>query len=245
MPLHGTLAPGDVQPVEFMFFGHAEITADVTAACKVEGGPVYEIRLQGEASKMRYKFSERTLDLGLVMYDQIHFTNLALHNKGKVNFNFSILSENKEGNSTWLPGDLTVQPRRGRLGALSSVEFAIFFLPGTPENFTKLVQFQVAHFPVDTVKLVGKATYPKMTINLERDFSQVPAEILDEAKKNVAQLQKLEVAKEGGEDKGSCSSVASDQQVLEDELELLLIKKFSSVNASKLFNRNGKNKAPK
>jgi len=240
LPLHGSLNPGEVQPVEFKFFGHAEINTDVTAACKVEGGPVYQIRIQGEASKMRHSFSERTLDLGLVMYDQIHTTHVTLHNKGKVNFNFSVLTEDKEEISPWQPGDLTVQPMSGRLLALESVEFTITYLPGVPEDFTKLVRFQVAHFPVDTVRVIGKAIYPKMSVNLEQDFSQVPADLLVEAT-NAMQKKKLKA--KGGS--GRRSLVVSDQELLANELETVLIKDFVNANASKLFIKIGKHRKPK
>ncbi len=243
MPLHGTLEPGEVQPVEFMFFGHAEITADVTAACKVEGGPVYEISLQGEASKMRYKFSEMTLDLGLVMYDQVYTTRLTLYNKGKVNFTFSVLTEGKDMNTPWQPGDFIVEPRSGKLNALDNAEFFISYLPGVPGDFTKLIEWQVAHFPVDTVTVMGKAVYPQMTFDLKQDFSQVPVEILEEVKQNVDRKLKMEVVEE--EEVEDCFSLNSNEQMLASELEVVLIKDFISANSNKLFSRSSKHKIPR
>lgn len=36
----------------------------VVAACKVEGGPTYRVKLSGEASRVEYKFDRTTVDVG-------------------------------------------------------------------------------------------------------------------------------------------------------------------------------------
>ena len=64
LPLHGVLQPGETQQVQFTFYGHAGITTEVMAACKVEGGPVYQLRLAGEASEVQYKFDTKMIDFG-------------------------------------------------------------------------------------------------------------------------------------------------------------------------------------
>ena len=80
LPLHGVLLPGQSQQVQFTFYGHSGIATDVTAACRVEGGPTYQIRLSGEASDVQYRFSRTHIDLGKqvhVMADT-RFASLAL-----------------------------------------------------------------------------------------------------------------------------------------------------------------------
>ena len=64
LPLHGVLQPGESQQVQFTFYGHAGIATEVMAACKVEGGPVYQLRLVGEASEVQYKFDTKKIDFG-------------------------------------------------------------------------------------------------------------------------------------------------------------------------------------
>ena len=64
LPLHGLLLPGQSQQVQFTFYGHAGIATEVTAVCRVEGGPAYQLRLSGEASGVEYRFSSRHIDLG-------------------------------------------------------------------------------------------------------------------------------------------------------------------------------------
>ena len=55
---------GQPQEVQFTFYGHADIACSVIAACKVEGGPTYRVRLSGEASRVQYKFNTTTVDVG-------------------------------------------------------------------------------------------------------------------------------------------------------------------------------------
>ena len=64
LPLHGVLPPGQSQQAQFTFYGHADIATEVIAACKVEGGPTYQLRLSGDASNVQYKFSTKHIDLG-------------------------------------------------------------------------------------------------------------------------------------------------------------------------------------
>jgi hydrocephalus-inducing protein len=64
LPLHGVLHPGETQQVQFTFYGHAGVATEVMAACKVEGGPVYQLRLAGEASEVQYKFNTKKIDFG-------------------------------------------------------------------------------------------------------------------------------------------------------------------------------------
>ncbi len=64
LPLHGVLEPGTSQQVQFSFYGHSGVATEVTAACRVEGGPTYQLRLSGEASEVQYRFSRKWIDLG-------------------------------------------------------------------------------------------------------------------------------------------------------------------------------------
>ena len=68
LPLHGTLLPGESQQMQFTFYGYADIATECVAACKVEGGPTYQIRLSGEASNVQYRFSHKLIDFGKQVY---------------------------------------------------------------------------------------------------------------------------------------------------------------------------------
>ena len=247
MPLHGLIEPGDTQPIQFMFFGHQNISADVTAACKVEGGPTYELKVSGQASQIQYQFNTKTLDLGVVPYDHVHSTQLVLQNRGKVNFNFAVQwpklvgkgdSMWQPGDSMWQPGDILVSPMSGQLKALEKVTFMVSFLPGIPEVFSKTLEFQVAHFAVDEIALYCQAVYPKLTMNLPRDFTSVASEILKEAECNISPSQQPH----GEDSPDGDNAVMHTQQDLENEVEQLLMISFIAQNASKLFSGSGKNR---
>lgn len=59
------LQPGESQQVTFTFFGHANIVTCVTALCRVEGGPTYEVALSGEASLINYLLNTTEINCGL------------------------------------------------------------------------------------------------------------------------------------------------------------------------------------
>ena len=67
LPLFGVLQPGETQDVEMSFFGHTDVSTEVRAICKVEGGPVYELVLAGEASDIQYRINKKKIRLGIVV----------------------------------------------------------------------------------------------------------------------------------------------------------------------------------
>ena len=58
------LMPGESDTVTFTFYGHADIGSEAKALCDVEGGPCYELDLQGEASIVQYEFDTKYIDYG-------------------------------------------------------------------------------------------------------------------------------------------------------------------------------------
>lgn len=69
LPLYGTLMPGETQEVQVTFYGHANISTEVVAVCKVEGGPSYEVLIRGQASTIEYKIDNKKISLGDVVSD--------------------------------------------------------------------------------------------------------------------------------------------------------------------------------
>ncbi|KAG7520061.1 hypothetical protein JOB18_021887 [Solea senegalensis] len=63
LPMYGHLQPGEKQLVTVSFYGHEHIKREVVAQCHVEEGPIYEIKLRGEASVISYSIdSAQVLD---------------------------------------------------------------------------------------------------------------------------------------------------------------------------------------
>lgn len=229
--MHGELAPGESSPIYYSFYGHSDIVADVVAACKVDGGPTYELQLRGEASRIHYCFSNKALEFGAVQYDQVHSTEIVLFNRGRVTFDFTTLNV-KTNDSKLAPGDIAVSPTRGEISANESVTFTVTFLPGIPETFKKSFEIEVAHFEADVITLTGKAIYPTITMKLPRDMSGVLPQLQEEAKANIMEA---EVSKEGTE--YSADSAVTEQPSTESlgmEIDRLLVKKFVTESIERL-----------
>ena len=61
------------------------------ALCEVEGGPIYEVEVRGQASVMQYELSTRVIDFGRVQYDQVAQAALVIINRGSVAFQYRAL----------------------------------------------------------------------------------------------------------------------------------------------------------
>eukprot|EP00290_Baffinella_frigidus_P024129 CAMPEP_0180264518 /NCGR_PEP_ID=MMETSP0987-20121128/45852_1 /TAXON_ID=697907 /ORGANISM="non described non described, Strain CCMP2293" /LENGTH=226 /DNA_ID=CAMNT_0022234809 /DNA_START=36 /DNA_END=713 /DNA_ORIENTATION=+ len=55
LPTRGFLLPGQSEDYEFVFYGHANHKYKTVAVCEVQGGPEYEVKLEGEASSIQFK----------------------------------------------------------------------------------------------------------------------------------------------------------------------------------------------
>ena len=60
------------------------------AVCHVEGGPDYEVSLEGDSSLISYKLNTHSLDLGDVRFCDWVQKEFYIENTGKVQFNFSV-----------------------------------------------------------------------------------------------------------------------------------------------------------
>lgn len=190
----------------------------MVAACKVEGGPTYELQLSGEASRMSYTFSEKTVDFGHVLYDQPHSTEIVLYNRGKVNFDFTTLNV-MEDPSELPPGGIAVTPSSGRILARDNINFKVTFLPGVPGMFSTTFEVQVAHFETDVITLIGNAVYPQMTLNLPR---------------NISSTQDL------SQSTSQHTQATGSIMTMEAEIDKQLVMLFATENSNKLFKSQAK-----
>ena len=51
LPIYGELEPGQSVKTTITFYGHPFVNAECKAICEVDGGPEYEINLQGRVTK--------------------------------------------------------------------------------------------------------------------------------------------------------------------------------------------------
>jgi hydrocephalus-inducing protein len=110
LPLSGFLQPGECENVEFIFNSVVNHKVKAVAVCHVEGGPDYEVSLEGDSSLISYKISTNLLELGEVRFCDWVQKEFFIENTGKVQFNFSIAI-----NKIIRKGLVEVLPRNGKI----------------------------------------------------------------------------------------------------------------------------------
>ncbi|XP_077372587.1 hydrocephalus-inducing protein homolog [Festucalex cinctus] len=204
LPMHGHLKPGEKQLVTFIFHGQDFVCREVMAQCQVEHGPIYDIRLRGEASEISFSLDSTTVDFGLQRFDQIGESSVILRNTGKVGFKFTtekppkeettmeeeqqdtILEIEDEQNEEIRPGQPWVIPPTGYVEAGSKHCLRVHYLPGIPERFEKRLQVVVAHLPPQVITLTGEGVFPKISLDLPRSLAKERYnEVLDLAREAV------------------------------------------------------------
>uniref|UniRef100_H2XZ27 Hydin adenylate kinase-like domain-containing protein n=1 Tax=Ciona intestinalis TaxID=7719 RepID=H2XZ27_CIOIN len=185
LPLYGTLEPGETQRVTFTYYGHADVSCNARAVCEVQGGPKYDVKLEGEASLIEYKFDRADVDcLGTQMFDQVAVGELRLENTGRVGFNFVGLAG--LGRSGPSPGVPVLKPSSGHVPAFSDTTL-VLYLPGIPEHVHKSIQIQVAHFEPAIINVLGEGVFPRLALDLPRFIPEDEryASLVKEAKENL------------------------------------------------------------
>ncbi|XP_065519853.1 hydrocephalus-inducing protein homolog, partial [Lathamus discolor] len=170
LPLHGELQPGQSQRVSFSFFGHANTVSQVTALCRVEGGPSYEVALRGEASRISYLLDTTEIDCGLQVFNKVTEAALTLQNSGKLGFAFVVLSPGTGTAASPLPGVPLVVPSRGYVEPGKQQVLKVYYLPGVPGVFCRAFQIQLGHLEPEKISLKGEGTFPRIHLDLPRNI---------------------------------------------------------------------------
>ncbi|XP_065519831.1 hydrocephalus-inducing protein-like [Lathamus discolor] len=172
LPLHGELQPGQSQRVSFSFFSHANTVSQVTALCRVEGGPSYEVALRGEASRISYLLDTTEIDCGLQVFNKVTETALTLQNSGKLGFAFAVLSPGTGTAANPLPGVPLVVPSRGYVEPGKQQVLKVYYLPGVPGVFCRAFQIQLGHLEPEKISLKGEGTFPRIHLDLPRNIKE-------------------------------------------------------------------------
>ncbi|KAI9356512.1 hypothetical protein DFJ73DRAFT_958267 [Zopfochytrium polystomum] len=177
LPLRSTLQPGESEPVEISFFGHAFSSYGVTAMCDVVGGPKYEICLRGEASTIEYAFDRTSLDFGQQPYQDILEQEIILTNTGLVVFDFNtIIFPNSV-----LSQKIAVNPSSGTIAPHGKQKITVRFCACVPEVVNDCFYFQIALFEPIEVHVRGTGTFPYVNLGTQRaidsDYSRIVADV--------------------------------------------------------------------
>lgn len=152
-PAWGEVPPGGTQAFDLSFFGHAQVAADCTALCQVEGGPTYAIDLRGDAATVEYTIDAEgnAIDFGNVDFHAVHERDLTVCNTGRVAVDVRVQIADH------LRSRLSVRPCRASLAPGARLRLHVRIVPRRPQAFAASFDLFVAfHRPVSiAVRAVG------------------------------------------------------------------------------------------
>lgn len=79
LPLYSTLKPNESQRIQFTFYGHSGVRAKAMARCSVDGGPDYDVMLEGSASLASYFFNKKNVMFGKQVHGKACTSFACLH----------------------------------------------------------------------------------------------------------------------------------------------------------------------
>lgn len=163
LPVSGVLLPGQTENVEFTFYSGNGLNYSGTAVCSCDGGPDYEVPIQGDSNFVTYKLSSNELDFGEVAYNESSTKDFFIENIGKVPFEFVINLA-----TISRPGLIECSAMSGKVIAGEKYKISVRFYAGIPSNIREMFLVECSHFTAErfTIKAVG--IYPGLLLSLPR-----------------------------------------------------------------------------
>jgi hydrocephalus-inducing protein len=163
LPVSGVLLPGQTENVEFTFYSGNGLNYSGTAVCSCDGGPDYEVPIQGDSNFVTYKLSSNELDFGEVAYNESSTKDFFIENIGKVPFEFVINLA-----TISRPGLIECSVMAGKVIAGEKYKISVRFYAGIPSNIREMFLVECSHFTAErfTIKAVG--IYPGLLLSLPR-----------------------------------------------------------------------------
>jgi hydrocephalus-inducing protein len=107
----------------------------------LQGGPEYEVKLEGEASSIQYKFDRTSIECGNILYDKFAMEDLTITNSGKVKLDFVVRTD-----AVARPSCVRGVPASGVLMPGEKTKISVHFLPGLPSFIKTQFSVEIAHF---------------------------------------------------------------------------------------------------
>ena len=108
---------------------------------------------------------------------------------------------------------------QGFLEAGETIELQVKLIPGTPEPFLKKLRVQVAHFEPHVLEIKGEGVFPRLVLDLPREYKEEEQRAYDQAKKSLKERR----SGQSDESKHVMSFLAVDKQDEEAEVFILFI----------------------
>lgn len=163
LPVSGMLLPGQTENVEFTFYSGNGISYNGTAVCSCDGGPDYEVPIQGDSNLVTYRLSTKELDFGEVPYNESSTKEFIIENVGKVPFEFNI-----NLSTVSRPGLLECSTMQGKVLAGEKFKITVRFFAGIPDNIREMFLVECSHFPAERVTVKAVGIYPGCLLSFPR-----------------------------------------------------------------------------
>jgi hydrocephalus-inducing protein len=225
LPIRGVLKPGQSEDVEVMFYGHANRNFEGLVYCEVEGGPEYQLKLNGEASDVQYAVDVTELNYGNVLHDKFGELDFSILNLGKVPFDFRFNVDHLKG-----PHLITVYPMQGRIFDNDKQRVVVRFSPQVPQEVLDKIVVEVAHFEALNIPIMGKGIFSQASFSLPLVEPDTWPRLMSEAAQSLA--AKAKAAEEAKAKAAMEAKVALDKQVVVNSNNVMSEKNTSGRNTS-------------
>mmetsp|Transcript_3107 Transcript_3107/g.11897 ORF Transcript_3107/g.11897 Transcript_3107/m.11897 type:complete len:4490 (-) Transcript_3107:1724-15193(-) len=189
LPTQGSLQPGDVQNIQFIYRGSQDVSLLTHAICKVEGGPDYQVLLKAESGTISYSIDKNVVDFGKISFDCVEERELTLFNKGKVPFQFQF-----DMSTVSVPGRIDLNPPSGVVAAESAQTVVASLFPGAPESILEKVLLKVDNFNPEEIQFQALSVHPTIHLDLERKADELFSSAQREAEFKIQKGQTLDNA---------------------------------------------------
>lgn len=172
LPLRGTIDPEGEESVEFLYFALSNRRFQVTAVCKVDGGPDYFINVSAEASSVAYSISlpkrNKSIDIGETYLGTKVVHEFEIENTSKVMFDYSLHMDLSYPKAKLMVDFISFMPSKGVLSGGEKAKVRLFISPGFPGELSQCLILQIAHFEPERIHLKGYGLFPSLRLDARR-----------------------------------------------------------------------------
>ncbi len=222
MPIKGVVKAGEKTTIDISFQSRDSGVFECLALCQVSGGPKYEVQLKGETSAVSFTIDSNEIDFGLVPYFSTEQREITLSNTGKVLFSYEF-----DTTTVTIPNRIELFPSSGRIKANERQKIVLRFLPGVPEEIRENVSLFIGNADPIHLSISAIAVQQCVELSLERENSEVPIDVLQEAESLYQHhrcLSNMAIQRFFPQHKSTSST--DREQAIQQEIDRMLLKQY-------------------
>ncbi|PSN36187.1 hypothetical protein C0J52_12906 [Blattella germanica] len=148
-PSFGKLNPNSLEYLTISYCGDKCMSAEVTAMCKVEGGPSEKLTVKAMSTNLTYYLDYTNIDFGNQVFCEVCQRTITLYNTGYMEFDFLADAIEppiaSDAGYIFQAGMLIVEPRSGHVNSKSNVQLSVSYVPGISGRFKEEFNLESKH----------------------------------------------------------------------------------------------------